>query len=80
MDNTLHSQVRIQAPIEFGYIFSDEDRVSIESVLCQCSRERLINLAVLLNRNDFVATDKSIENSDIFLPVIKHQFFYIADS
>jgi len=28
---------------------------------------------------DFVATDKSIENSDIFLPVIKHQFFYIAD-
>ena len=29
--------------------------------------------------NDFVATDKSIENSDIFLPVIKHQFFYIAD-
>ena len=29
---------------------------------------------------DFVATYKSIENSDIFLPVIKHQFFYIADS
>ena len=29
--------------------------------------------------DDFVATDKSIENSDIFLPVIKHQFFYIAD-
>ena len=29
--------------------------------------------------HDFVATDKSIENSDIFLPVIKHQFFYIAD-
>ena len=33
-----------------------------------------------LIRDDFVATDKSIENSDIFLPVIKHQFFYIADS
>ena len=30
--------------------------------------------------HDFVATYKSIENSDIFLPVIKHQFFYIADS
>ena len=51
MDNTLYSQITIQAPIEFGYIFSDEDRVSIESVLCQCSREKLINLAVLLNRN-----------------------------
>ena len=33
----------------------------------------------LIHSMDFVATDKSIENSDIFLPVIKHQFFYIAD-
>ena len=32
-----------------------------------------------IEEKDFVATDKSIENSDIFLPVIKHQFFYIAD-
>lgn len=50
MDNTPYSQVRIQAPIEFSYIFGDEDRVSIESVLYQCSREKFINLVVFLSR------------------------------
>ena len=42
-------------------------------------RFRHVFLRLFMMMTDFVATDKSIENSDIFLPVIKHQFFYIAD-
>lgn len=50
MDNVSNSHIVIKAPLEFNYIFDDACRVDIESVLCQFSRDRLLNLAILLNR------------------------------
>lgn len=45
-----YSTIRMKSPIEFGQIFRDSIKVDYEKVLCHYSREMIIRLAVLLNR------------------------------
>lgn len=45
-----YNSLKMKSPIEFGQIFSDSVKVDYKKVLCQYSREMVIRLAVLLNR------------------------------
>lgn len=45
-----YDSLTFRLPMEFNYIFYRSCRVSLKKVLCQYSRDELIRLAVLLNR------------------------------
>ena len=45
-----YKSIDVKAPLEFGYIFRDLCRVGYKKVLRQYSREMIIRLAVLFNR------------------------------
>ena len=45
-----YKSIDVKAPLEFGYIFRDLCRVGYKKVLRQYSREMIISLAVLFNR------------------------------
>lgn len=47
---TKYESVILKAPIEFNYIFQDLCKVGYKKVLCQYSRDKIIRLAILLNR------------------------------
>lgn len=46
-----YDSIIVEAPMEFDYIFKDLCKIDYKEVLCQYSREKIINLAMILNNN-----------------------------